>query len=144
MKTYTPLSLSDDDLKKAPSEASNEESLENVEQEDEFREWLEVEILKAIQELYKRQDVPHDRIRFLANQALDLIIPGMRMEELFENAMKLDEECPEFTPLVNELIKQYEQKYNKKAIEQVTKLVASGSVDEAQEMMKKVLQFKMA
>jgi hypothetical protein len=72
-----------------------------------------------------------------------MIEPGMTIEQLFHNAIELNENYPEFDPLTVKLIKEYEHKYKRKAVEQVAELVRTGELDEAQDIVKKVLEFKM-
>ena len=108
-----------------------------------FRKWIELEVLKIMKQQVSKQDVSQQRIQDLANRTLDMIQPGMTIEELFQNAIKLNDDYPEFDPLSVKLIKEYEHKYKKKAVERVAQLVKSGDLDEAQDVVKKVLEFKM-
>ena len=111
---------------------------------EDFRKWIEMEVLRIMRELVSRKDVQSKRVQEIANRTLDFIKPGMTMGELFQNAIKLNSGYPELDPLVIKLMKEYEQKYKRKAIEQVTDLVEGGKYDEAQNIVKKVLEFKMA
>lgn len=112
-------------------------------QTEAFRQWIEGEVLKIIQQQLQNVDVPEARIQELANRALDLVKPGMNLEELFQSAIKLNDGFREFDPVVIKLMKEYEQKFKKKALERVSSLVHHGKYDEAQDVVKKVLQFKM-
>ena len=103
-----------------------------------------MEVLKIMKELVGRKDVQSKRIQEIANRTLDLIKPGMTMGALFQAAIKLNDGYPELDPLVIKLMKEYEQKYKYKAIEQVTDLVENGKYDEAEDVVKKVLEFKMS
>lgn len=79
----------------------------------------------------------------MARIALELIRPGMSLDELYRNAVKLDDQYSEFAPLVGRIMKEYEERYEKKAISQVSQLIKTKQYDEAQNLVKKVLQFKM-
>ncbi|OGK39933.1 hypothetical protein A3F34_01910 [Candidatus Roizmanbacteria bacterium RIFCSPHIGHO2_12_FULL_44_10] len=111
---------------------------------EDFRQWIEMEVLRIMRELVSRKDVQSKRVKEIANRTLELVRPGMTMGELFQNAIKLNNGYPELDSLVIKLMKEYEQKYKHQAIEQVTNLVENGHYDEAQNVVKKVLEFKMA
>lgn len=121
-----------------PSPASN------LARADEFRKFIEIEVLKIIKDLAERGKTPKERIQEIARRTLELIKPGMTLEELYQNAVKLDDYHTELAPVVFAVMKQYEQKYEKRAIEQVSAFVRSGKYDEAQELVKKVLEFKIS
>ena len=102
-----------------------------------------MEVLKIMKQQVSNKDVSQQRIQDMANRVLDIIQPGMDIQELFQNAIKLNDGYPEFDSVVIKLIKEYEHKYKKKAVERVAQLVKSGDLDEAQDVVKKVLEFKM-
>jgi len=110
---------------------------------EEFRKFIEVEVLKIIKKLAEGGKTPKERIQEIARRTLELIKPGMSLEELYQNAVKLDDYHPELAPVVFTVMKEYEQKYEKMALEQVSSLVRSGKYDEAQNLVKKVLEFKV-
>ena len=113
-------------------------------QAEEFRKIIEVEVLKIIKDLAEKGQTPKERIQEIARLALDLIKPGMNLEELYGNAVKLDDRHAELAPVVFKVMKEYEEVYEKKALTHVNQLIKSGNYDQAQDMVKKVLQFKIA
>ena len=113
-------------------------------QAEEFRKLIEVEMLKIIKDLAEKGQTPQERIQEIARLALDLIKPGMNLEELYGNAVKLDDRHAELAPVVFKVMKEYEEVYEKKALTHVNQLIKSGNYDQAQDMVKKVLQFKIA
>lgn len=115
----------------------------NLNSAEEFRKFIEVEVLKIIKNLAEEGKTTRERIQEIARRTLDLIKPGMTIDELYQNAVKLDDQHPELAPVVYAVMKEYEQKYEKKAIEQVSAFVKAGKYDEAQNLVKKVLQFKI-
>jgi hypothetical protein len=115
----------------------------STESPEAFRKFIEVEVLKIIKKLAEEGKTPEERLRAMARKTLELIKPGMTVEELFQNAAHLDDQFPELSPVVFAVMKEYEQKYEKKALEQVTKLVKLGKYDEAEAIVKKVLAYKM-
>ena len=110
---------------------------------DQFRNFIESEVLKIIKDLSHREDSKPERLEQMAALTLDLIKPGMSLEALYQNAVKLDDMHPELAPVVFNLMKEYEQKYEQRALDQVSSYVKSGKFDEAQNLVKKVLQFKI-
>jgi len=112
-------------------------------QSEDFRKYIEVETLKIIKKLAEGGKTEKEKIQAIAQRTLELIRPGMTLEELYLNAVKLDDNFSELAPLVYVIMKQYEERYEKKALESVSQLVRSGQYDQAQEVVKKVLQFKI-
>jgi len=115
----------------------------STESPEAFRKFIEVEVLKIIKKLAEEGKTPEERLRAMAKKTLELIVPGMTVEELFQNAAHLDDQFTELSPVVFAVMKEYEQKYEKKALEQVTQLVRSGNYDQAEAIVKKVLAYKM-
>ena len=112
-------------------------------QAEELREFIEREVLIIIKDLAKVEGMTKEKIQSIARRTLELIRPGMNLEELYSNAVKLDDNYMELAPVVVKVMREYEQKYEKKALEQVTQLIKSKQFDQAQEMVKKVLAFKI-
>lgn len=111
---------------------------------DDFRKIIEVEVLKIIKDLAEKGQTPKERLQELAQLTLDLIKPGMSLEELYGSAVKLDDTHSELAPVVFKVMKEYEETYEKKALSSVSELVKSGNFDQAQDMVKKVLKFKIS
>jgi hypothetical protein len=118
--------------------------LTNFSKVEEFRKYIEVESLKLIQKLVEERKTEKERIQAIARQTLDLIKPGMSLEQLYQNAVKLDDQYLELTPLVFKIMKEHEEKYEKKALEQVSWLVKNKQYDQAEVIVKKVLAFKIS
>ncbi len=110
---------------------------------DEFRKFIEVEVLRVIKDLAEKNDTPEERIRMIAQHALDLIKPNMTIQELYKNAVRLDDQYPELAPVVFKIMHEYEENHGKKTLTEVQGLVKKGNYDEAQDLVKKLLEFKM-
>ena len=110
---------------------------------EELQKFIEKEVLKLIKNLAEKEGTTKEKVQSIAQRTLELIHPGMKLDELYLNAVKLDDNCSELAPVVVIVMREYEQKYEKKALEQVTQLIKSKQFDQAQDMVKKVLQFKM-
>lgn len=111
---------------------------------EEFRAYIEKEVLEIIKVLADKGQTEPERIQDMAKLTLELIQPGMTLEQLYQNSVKLDDSYSELSPVVFKVMKQYEDKYEKKALEQVSSYIKSGNYDQAEDMVKKVLQFKIA
>lgn len=113
-------------------------------QAEELRQFIEREVLKLIKNLAEQEEMTKEKIQNVARRTLEFIRPGMKLDELYQNTVKLDDNCSELAPIVVTVMREYEQKYEKKALEQVSLLIKSKQFDQAQEMVKKVLQFKIS
>lgn len=110
---------------------------------EEFRKIIEVEVLRIIKDLAEKGETTRERIQEIASSTLSLIHEGMSLEELFSNAVKLDDHFPELAPVVVKIMKIYEDQFEKKALDQVSALVKGGNFAAANDMVKKVLLFKV-
>jgi hypothetical protein len=111
---------------------------------EQFREYIEREVLDVIKSLLDKPDIDQNRIQEIAKHTLQLLALGTAIDELYKLAIKLDENYPELRPVVIKLMNEYEQKYNKRAVEQVSNLIKQGKYEDAQNVMLKVLEFKGA
>ena len=123
---------------------NSNKSIPNSSNPEEFRKFIEIEVLKIIKKLAEEGKTSKDKVRKISQLTLDLIKPGMTIEQLYQGAVKLDDTYSELAPVVSMVMKEYEEKYEKKAIEHVSQLIKSKDYDQAQNMVQKVLQFKMA
>ncbi len=121
----------------------DEEIFHQLEQAETFRKFIEVEVLKIIKSLADTQQVAPERLQAIAQNTLELIQPGMDLKELYQNAVKLDDHYPELAPVVYKIMKVYEEKYEKKALDQVSQLIKTRKFEQAEELVKKVLKFKI-
>ncbi len=108
-----------------------------------FRKYIEIEVLKVIKELADKGETQTERLQDIAKQTLLLVQPGMTIEELYGNSVKLDDHFSELAPVVMRIMREYEETYNKKAVEQVSHLIREGKLDQAQDVVKKVLLYKI-
>ena len=115
-----------------------------MQQAEEFRKYIETEVLKIIKALAEKGETPKEKIQEIAKITLELIKPTMTLEELYQNAVKLDDTYLELAPVVMHIMKEYEEKHEKRVLEQVTQLVRNRQYDQAEEAVKKVLQFKIS
>jgi|SRR3989339_375077 len=115
----------------------------DINDQDGFRKFIEFEAATLIISLLEKGSVDEEKAGKLSQLTLDLIIPGMTVEELYLNGVKLDDHDPELAPVVYKIMKIYEEKFEKKAIATVSAMVRARQFGQAQDLVKKVLQFKM-
>lgn len=113
-------------------------------QAEEFRKFLEMEVLNVIKDISQDPETSQDKIQEIARYVLEHINPTMNLQELYLSGIKLDDVFPELAPVTYKVMKQYEEKYEKKALTEVSNLVRDRKYDEAQEVVKKVLMFKIS
>ncbi len=114
-----------------------------MDQADSFRKFIEVEVLQVIKSLNEKGEGQKEKIQAIAKLSLQLIRPDMALDELYRNAIKLDDQFSELGPVVIRVISEYEEKYQQKALLQVSQYIRQGQYDDAQDMVKKVLLYKL-
>jgi hypothetical protein len=115
----------------------------DINDQDGFRKFIEHESANLIISLLEKGTIDEEKAGKLSQLTLDLIIPGMTVEELYVNGVKLDDHDPELAPVVYKIMKIYEEKFEKKAIAQVSAMVKNKQYGHAEDLVKKLLQFKM-
>jgi hypothetical protein len=115
----------------------------NVNDPEDFRNLIESEALGVIVNLLEKGEIDGPKARHLSSMFLDMITPGMTVSELYEGTVKLDDANPELSPVVYKIMKIYEEKFEKKALSTVSELVKNKQYNQAQDMVKKVLQYKI-
>ena len=108
----------------------------------EFKEKIEREVLKVIHNLAKQKKVSADYLSSMARYTLTLFSKTKTIEEIYKAAVKLDDKYPELAEVVFKIMKEYEEKYEKKAVNLVSSLIKQGKYKEAEDTVKKVLEFK--
>lgn len=112
-------------------------------QAEELRQFIEKKVLELIKNLAEQKGTTKEKVQSIAKRTIELIRPGMKLEELYQNAVKLDDNLSELAPIVVIVMREYEQKYEKKALDHVRQLIKNNQFDQAQDMVKKVLAFKI-
>lgn len=110
---------------------------------EDFCKFIETEVLTIIKDLAAAGTTPSERIQEMAKLTLSLINPQMSLEELYQNTVKLDDTYSELAPVVFMVMKEYEQKYAKSTLQEVSGLVKTKQYDQATDMVKKVLDYKI-
>jgi len=115
----------------------------NINDKDGFRNFIEYEAAQLIISLLEKGLINEEKAEQLSGLTLDLIKPEMTIEELYLSGVKLDDNNSEMAPVVYKIMKIYEEKFEKKALSQVSAMVKNKQFGQAQDLVKKVLQFKI-
>lgn len=111
--------------------------------EEQFRRFIEVEVLKIIKELSEQEETKAELLQEIAQFTLEKIQPGMTLEEMYKNAISLDDKYPQLGPIVIKIMQEYEQKYEQKAVDYVSQLIRDKQFDQANSVVQKILEYKM-
>lgn len=113
-------------------------------QAEELHQFIEKEVLKVIGGLMEKKETPKEKIQEIARNTLILIRPGLPINELYLNTVKLDDNCSELASVVVLVMREYETKYARKALTEVSNLIKTKHYDQAQDLVKKVLEYKFS
>jgi hypothetical protein len=116
----------------------------DIKDQDGFRNFIEYEAATLIISLLEKNTINQEKAEILSGLTLDLIKPGMTIEELYLSGVKLDDNNSEMAPVVYKIMKIYEEKFEKKALSQVSAMVKNKQFGQAEDLVKKVLQFKIS
>lgn len=111
--------------------------------EEQFRRFIEVEVLKIIKELSEQEETKSELLQEIAQFTLEKIQPGMALEEMYKNAISLDDKYAQLSPIVIKIMHEYEEKYEQKAVDYVSQLIKDKQFDQANTVVQKILEYKM-
>lgn len=112
-------------------------------QAEELRKFIEKEVLSIIEKLMEKNETTKEKLQEIARNTLTLIRPGLPIDELYQNTVKLDNNCSELAPVVIVVMREYETKYARKALTEVSNLIKTKKFDQAQDLVKKVLEYRI-
>ncbi len=109
---------------------------------DDFRKFIEMSVLNVIKDLSSKPEFRSEKAQKIAELTLSLIKTEMTVEQLYQNAVKLDDDMSELAPVVFAVMKEYEKTHETKALKIVSQLIKDGNYEGAGTAVKKVLAFK--
>ena len=109
-----------------------------------FAEYIFAKIVDVFADLVKKKNITKKRAEEIAQKTLDAIQENLSIEQLFQNSIVLVNQFSELSPLSISILKEYEQKFNKKTIDSVRQLITKGDFNQAEDLVKKVLEFKFS
>ena len=107
---------------------------------DELRQQIELAVVELIKTALADGSMAEDRAQAISQKVLEILRPGMSFEELYRAIPKLDDAFPELSPVVEPIIRQYDEGVTKKATEQVRELIRQGKFDSATQLAHKAIK----
>jgi hypothetical protein len=105
---------------------------------DDIRKEIELKVVELLKAGLSDGTMTEDRSKVISKIVLDLLQPGMTLTDLYKAIMKLDDACPELSPIVVPYAKEYEDSVTQKATTRVQDYIRVGKYDAAIDLAKKV------
>jgi len=105
---------------------------------DDIRKNIELKVVELLKTNLANSTMTEERSKIISQRVLDLLQPGMNITDLYRAIMKLDDACPELSPIVLPYAKQYEETIAQKATAQVQNFIRIGQYDAAIDLAKRV------
>ena|SRR3972149_7679142 len=106
---------------------------------DDLRQDIEMKIVELIKQKIENSTMTEDRAQQVSQRVLELLVPGMTLEELYRAIPRLDDTCPELSPVIAPILHDYEQGVTKQVEENVRQLIRQGQYDAATKLAKKAV-----
>lgn len=107
---------------------------------DQIREQIEVNVVELLKTHLEAGTITEDRSRQISQIVLELLKPGMSLEDLYKAIFKLDDSCPELSSVVLPYAEEYEKDVTKKAVNVVSDYIKTGKYDAAAKFAEKVVK----
>jgi len=105
---------------------------------DDIRKEIELKIVELLKARLSDGTMSEERSKDISKIVLTLLQPGMSLTDLYKAIMKLDDACPELSPIVLPYAKQYEEAITQKATTAVRDYIRVGKYNAAVDLAKKV------
>ena len=106
---------------------------------DDIREEIEAKVVELIKSKVEAEEMTEERAQEIAQRVLDMLKPGMTLEELYKVLPHLDDNYSEIGHIIVPYLQDYENGVAKVAAKQVGQLIKEGRFKEAQELADKVI-----
>ena len=106
---------------------------------DDIRQQIELQVVELIKAKLADGTMTDERSQQISERVLEILKPSMTLEELFRAIPKLDDNCPELSPLILPLLRDYEQNVAQKAVGSVRDLIKLGQYDAAVKLGQKTV-----
>lgn len=107
---------------------------------DAIREKIEADVVELIKTKVENEEMTEERAQAIAQRVLDLLKPGMELEELYRALPKLDDNFSEIGHIIVPYLRDYELGVTKAAAKQVHSLIMNGQYKEAQNLADRVIK----
>ncbi len=106
---------------------------------DDIRKEIELKVVELLKSRLTNQTITEERSKFVSQTVLNLLQPDMSITDLYKAIMKLDDACPELSPIVYPYARQYEEMITRSATDRVQEYIRVGKYDAAIDLAKKVV-----
>ena len=106
---------------------------------DEIREDLELKIVEYIKKALDEGTLTEEKSQAMSSHVLEILKPGMSLDEFYRAVPQLDDPFPEFSPLIVPYLKEYEENVTKQAQIAVSELIRQGAYDAAVKVANKAI-----
>lgn len=106
---------------------------------EKLRQVVEYHVLELIKKLTSLGKMTQEQAQSMAQHVLNVLKPGMSLEEFFRGAFKLDDGFPELSAIVLPLARLYHEKVDNPTTEHVRRLVHEKHYDEAVSLAHKLV-----
>lgn len=103
----------------------------NIDQARALRESIEFLILKQLGLLLEQEKIDMDKMRVIAESALERISLDANVSQLFSQMKGLSNDYSELVPVIAQIMKVYEEETVQKNISDIGRMLKGGSVDMA-------------
>lgn len=107
---------------------------------DQIREQIEADIVEVIKAKVEAEEMTEERAQAIAQRVLDLLKPGMTLEDLYKTLPRLDDNFSEIGHVIVPYLKDYEEGVTKVAATQVHQLIMQGKYKDAQDLADRVIK----
>lgn len=106
---------------------------------DDIRQKIELAVVELIKEKTTQNLMTEERAQELSQRVLDVLQPGMSLEDLYKAIAKLDDGMAELSPIVIPYLRDYEQHVTKQAQQNMEEMIRQGNFDGATQLAAKVI-----
>lgn len=106
---------------------------------EEYRKKIEADILNIIQQKLQNGSMTPERAKQIAKFVLDKLHPPLTLEQIYQIAPTLDDQFTELTQAILPIIHEHDDQVKAKVAEHAKKLIKSGQIQDALDLMGKVI-----
>lgn len=106
---------------------------------EEYRKKIEYEILEIIEERLKAGDIDCERAKAISVVVLNKLHPPLTLEQIYEIVPLLDDDFPELTPVVVQVLKDQDSQIVDLVTNKIHELLKKNQITEANGFLDNVL-----
>ena len=109
---------------------------------EEYRKKIEYKVVGIIEEGLRRGSLNSERVRSISRLVLDKLTPDLTIEEIYEVVPLLDDNFPELTPIVTQVLKDKDTEIVDLVVSKIHELLRNNQIKEAGMLVDNVLNQK--